>query len=251
MNTVRFFLRHDDLRCLLLFFAIGFGPISALALTIFGLWTLPVGAMCVTMPLAMLGVFLHHHNPAVGRVAWQGFLAGLVAVLIYDCSRWTLSAWLGLHDFIPSIGGWLLSSSEPNWVAGYLWRYLGNGGGMGIGYAVLMQILSHGRHRLPAAVFEYRLTGIAYGVGIWGCLMITLIASPHGQTMMFPLTVEYFWVTLIGHVVYGVVLGLIFHAKAAPRRPAALSVPSVHTALKTTLRDLTATGPATGPATAC
>ena len=209
---------HDPDRTLryhALYFAVGFAPISALALCIFGLWTLPVGTVCFTLPVILIGVLLADRNPEAARNAAKGFCCGVIAVLIYDLSRWTLSAHLGLVDFIPNIGGWLLSTDEPQWMAGYLWRYIGNGGGMGVGFASLMAIWKS----LPISGtcrLDRRALGVLYGIGIWLCLLITLIVSPRGEAMMFPLTAQYFWVTLIGHVVYGAVLGLTIETRFAP-----------------------------------
>ena len=49
--------------------------------------------------------------------------------------------------------------------------------------------------------------GIAYGLVIWTCLLVTLIVSPEGQLMLFPLTALTLVLSWIGHVVYGAVLG--------------------------------------------
>ena len=83
-----------------LYFAVGFAPISALALCIFGLWTLPLGTVCFTLPLILIGVLIADRNPEAARNAAKGFCCGVIAVLIYDLARWTLSAHLGLVDFI-------------------------------------------------------------------------------------------------------------------------------------------------------
>lgn len=203
---------NQELTCHALYCAVGFGPISALALSIFGVWTLPVGTACLTLPLILLGLFLVDKSPEASRTAARGFCCGVIAVFLYDLTRWALSARLGLVDFIPNIGGWLFSSDQPQWIAGYMWRYIGNGGGMGIGFAALVAML----RSLPVSRLDRidrRVLGVLFGIGIWICLLITLLVSAHGQEMMFPLTAQYFWVTLIGHVVYGAVLGLLIEKR--------------------------------------
>lgn len=222
MDIIRLIHRDQMLRSLVILFVAGFAPIGALSLTIFGLWSLPVGAVCLTVPLAIVALCVARLNPNAGRLAGEGFVAGLVAVLIYDCSRWSLSAYLGLHDFIPNIGGWLLGTGEPNWIAGYAWRYLGNGAGMGVGFVALVTIVTATRN-IATRDLDHRALGALYGIGVWVCLLITLLLSPRGQEMMFPLTVPYYWVTLIGHVVYGGVLGSIIHARRVGVRIGATS----------------------------
>ena len=52
--------------------------------------------------------------------------------------------------------------------------------------------------------------GIAHGLVIWVCLLVTLIASPEGQMLLFPLTAVTLVLSWIGHVVHGAVLGAMF-----------------------------------------
>jgi hypothetical protein len=49
--------------------------------------------------------------------------------------------------------------------------------------------------------------GIMYGIAIWTCLLVTLVAVPAGQTLLFPLTATTFVLSLGGHLIYGGVLG--------------------------------------------
>jgi hypothetical protein len=223
----------------LFYFMAGMAPISALALAIFGLWSLPVGTVLLVLPAVVGSVAVGLLYPAAGRLASQGFGLGLLAVTVYDGTRlpFILTGLWG--DFIPKIGGWLLSQPEPNWLLGYLWRYLGNGGGMGMAFTVLYIGWLH-RHQLGQASRFQRsvqvrraqrgnpsvwprltprftmLAALGFGLTIWACLLLTLWLAPQGQTLLFPLTPLSFVLSLIGHVVYGAVLGgLIEHWQLA------------------------------------
>jgi hypothetical protein len=103
---------------------------------------------------------------------------------------------------------------------GYAFRWLGDGGGLGIAFMVLARTLIARPPRRRAAV----ALGIAYGLVIWVCLLVTLIASPEGQMLLFPLTAVTLVLSWFGHVVYGAVLGAMFGWPG--RRPVRLSVPA-------------------------
>lgn len=223
----------------LFYFAAGMAPISALALSIFGLWSLPVGTVLLVFPALVGSVAVGLLYPAAGRLASQGFGLGVIAVTVYDCTRlpFVLAGLWG--DFIPKIGGWLLSQPEPNWALGYLWRYLGNGGGMGLAFTVayigwlhlrpaprfsrLQRSLQARQHQRGVArpTTPSRLTLLAalgFGLTIWACLLLTLWFAPQGEAMLFKLTPLSFVLSLVGHVVYGAVLGgLITHWRLVER----------------------------------
>jgi hypothetical protein len=118
--------------------------------------------------------------------------------------------WWG--DFIPSIGGWLLGSHHPDAVLGYTWRWLGNGGGMGMTCVVGYALAFHGRRSIFFRSIAF-CTG--FGVVIWGCLILTLIASARGQSMLFKINPLTLILSLIGHLVYGACIGLC-NAKLQP-----------------------------------
>jgi hypothetical protein len=149
----------------------------------------------------VLGVLFPRH----GRYAAEGPAAGLLAVLVYNLVRWTFVSlgWWG--DFIPNIGGWLTGTGQPDWLLGYGFRWLGDGGGMGIAFMVAARTLIAQPARGAAVAL-----GIAYGLAIWVCLLITLIVSPEGQAQLFPLTALTLLLGWVGHVVYGAVLGAMF-----------------------------------------
>jgi hypothetical protein len=194
--------RPRSLALCLAYAAIGFTPIGALALTIGGLWSLTIGALVLIVPAVVAAIVLGIRNPRYGRYALEGLAAGLAAVLIYDLVRWTFVAFGLWGDFIPNIGGWLNGTGEPNWILGYGFRWLGDGGGMGLTFMVAARTFVPRLGRSVAVGI-----GIAYGLSIWVCLLVTLVVSPEGQAMLFPLTAVTLILSWIGHVVYGAVLG--------------------------------------------
>ncbi|MBV9172800.1 MAG: hypothetical protein JOZ81_22245 [Chloroflexi bacterium] len=196
------------------FGAIGFTPVGALALTIFGLWSLSVGTVVMIVPGAITALVLGFTFPKYGRFALEGLAAGLVAVFVYDLVRWTFVGlgWWG--DCIPNIGGWLNGTSEPDWVLGYTFRWLGDGGGMGVAFMVAARVL------VPSlSMRSSLLVGVTYGLAIWLCLLMTLVAAPLGQTLLFPLTPVTFVLSCIGHIVYGAVLGYALGSIRLATRP--------------------------------
>ena len=54
-----------------------------------------------------------------------------------------------------------------------------------------------------------RVAAVAYGIGIWCCLLLTLLLAPHSQQLLFKLTPTTLALSLLGHVVYGTVIGLL------------------------------------------
>lgn len=192
--------RSLDVQLGILYFVVGFAPISALALSILGLLPLYVGALLFVLPAVTLGVGLSLQYSEYGKLAGQGLLTGIVAVLLYDCTRIPFVIAGVWGDFIPHISERLLLTTEPNWVIGYMWRYLGNGGGMGLSFIVGARILYPRGNKW--------LFGIGYGVTIWLCLLLTLLLAPHGEGQLFELTPVTLGLSLLGHVVYGGALSL-------------------------------------------
>jgi hypothetical protein len=197
---------HEGHLLSLAYFAIGMSPIAALALSIAGLWTLPTGTLLLVLPMGLLGIALARRYPHCGRLALAGLAAGLIAVFLYDCTRVPFIMAGAWGDFIPKIGGWLLSTDKPNRVVGYLWRYIGNGGGMGMAFTFLFASFL----RTSSARINFR-SGVLFGVAIWLCLLVTILVSSRGEQMLFKLTPVSFVLSLLGHLVYGAVLGVLVH----------------------------------------
>lgn len=62
------------------YFAIGFSPITALAIAIIGLLPLPITTLSIVLPATVLGVALALLFPRYGKLALQGLIIGLIAV---------------------------------------------------------------------------------------------------------------------------------------------------------------------------
>jgi hypothetical protein len=138
----------------------------------------------------------------------EGLASGVIAVTLYDMTRIPFLAAGVWPDFIPKIGSYLLNAADPNyslahWIVGYIWRYVGNGGGMGLAFYMVFPIV--GRR------LDSRVSGTLYGLGIFGCLLITLYLSPGGRVYLFDPSLLTGSLGLIGHIVYGFILGLCVH----------------------------------------
>jgi hypothetical protein len=189
-----------------LFVALGLSPITALALSLIEVVPLYYGASFGVLPLLVLAGGAAVHVPAVGRVAAQGVGIGLLAVFLYDCTRLPALLLGGWPDFIPTIATHLRPGAEPSWMVGYAWRYLGNGGGMGLAFTVAYRLFAPQGGVYPLA--------LGYGVAIWGGLLATLFLMPDG-TVLFELTPLTLAVSFVGHVVYGAGLALGLRAVGA------------------------------------
>ena len=204
-------LLHEGVAAAMMF-GIGFAPIAALALSLMGILTLPVATLLLVIPALVIAMGLSCYELRYGRLMLHGFVMGIVAVTCYDGVRipFIMAGWM--NDFIPSIGGMLVGDGSRHAVLGYLWRYLGNGGGMGMAFvcafAVLKQLLAeHHQTRLTPRVTKH----IALGVGclVWVCLIVTLKISPGGEDQLFVITPASLLLSWIGHLVFGYTLGCL------------------------------------------
>jgi len=183
----------------LAYFAIGFSPITTLALAIFKVLPLHIGVYIFVLPSIVIAIALGIRFRIYGILSLKGLCLGILAVFIYDLTRLPFVIFGGWRDFIPEIGGLLLNGHVRNYFLGYLWRYLGNGGGMGLAFFMAYPLISSKIDCLKASII--------YGVLIWLCLLGTLIFSPNGQEMLFHLNYQTFCLSLVGHLVYGGVIG--------------------------------------------
>lgn len=188
--------------CIAYFFIItGFVPVSCIAINVLEIIPLHQTSIIITLPLMLLAIIVGILNREVGKKALRGWICGVLAVCLYDVSRipFILSGW---EDFIPKIGDWILNKEGTSGVIGYLWRYAGNGGGMGIAYVFIAE--SIGRNVAKQSF------GILYGLAIFTCLMMVLLFSENGQNLMFKVTFLTFIGSMLGHVVYGYCLDKIY-----------------------------------------
>lgn len=204
-------LLHEGLAASLMF-GIGFAPITALALSLMGILTLPVASLLLVVPALVIAMGLSCYSPRHGRLMLRGYVMGIIAVTCYDGVRipFIMAGWM--DDFIPKIGGMLVGDGSPHAFLGYLWRYLGNGGGMGTAFVCAFTLLRQLLTERQQARITPRVTGnvaIGFGCFVWACLIVTLKISPHGEEMMFVITPNSLLLSWIGHVVFGYTLGFL------------------------------------------
>lgn len=180
----------------------GFFPVCSIILHCLGILPLQQCLLFLVVPILILFVTLGIKFPAIGKTVAMGFVAGIISVFLYDLSRvpYILAGW---SDFIPKIGGWVTNTDEKNALLGYAWRYIGNGGGMGIAFFILMAQLNSNKHLI--------LKGLLFGLFIFLGLMMVLFFFDQTQAMMFKITPVSFTGSITGHIIYGLSLG--FFAK--------------------------------------
>lgn len=193
-------------------------PVLSISAHVFGIVTIHWAALHVVLPAMLLALVLVVAQVPEAAVVKQGAVAGLIAVAAYDCTRLPFVL-LGLwSDFIPRVGGWVVHQGfpTPNAALGYTWRYFGNGLGIGVFFFLACAVFQVRRNFVPLA--------LAYGMFVWSGLMATVILAEHGQKLLFALTPLSVTVSLTGHLVYGLVLGLV-KARFARREAMAAGIP--------------------------
>lgn len=195
-------LRNDDIRIRLMIFVIGFAPIASLSLSAFGLVPLHVSGPLIVVPAAIGALIIGSTVPRYASTLLRGFLLGVSAVFLYDVTCRFPFMFAGLWpDFIPKIGNYLLHRDNVHWSVGYLWRYIGNGGGMGLAFYAIYPLLSA---RIKARAIN---VGVFYGITIFACALVTIYCSPAGRIYLFDPTLLTAIFGFMGHVVFGYVLG--------------------------------------------
>ncbi|MBK6523814.1 MAG: hypothetical protein KBG47_05650 [Bacteroidia bacterium] len=184
----------------LLFTFGGFFPVCSIILHCLGILPLQQCLLFLVVPVLILFITLGIKFPSIGKTVVMGFVAGIISVFLYDLSRvpYILAGW---SDFIPKIGGWVTNTDEKNALLGYTWRYIGNGGGMGIAFFILMTQLNNNKHLI--------LKGLLFGLFIFTGLMLVLFFFEQTQAMMFKITPVSFTGSITGHIIYGLSLGFI------------------------------------------
>ena len=209
-----------SLRLRAIYLALGFTAIGPLAAAYAEFLPLPKGARFILLPAAVAVLVVSVRNREWGRRAMVGYLAGAVATMIYDLLRLSLTvAGMFPGDPIPGIGRLLLDNPDASWVWGYVWRFFGNGAGMGMAFAMLP--------------WRGVRSGTIYGVSICCGLFALLALVPISQEHFFPLTVPTAIGALLGHMVYGSVLGWLTSWQLPPVRwlPGLRSEPGLNRAI--------------------
>jgi hypothetical protein len=211
LAAIRVLLSNPSVFPRVIFLAFGFAAITSLGIAYTEAIALPYGLRYAVVPAAAVMFLLGLRYPAWGKRALVGLVAGMIATGIYDCLRVGL-VFAGLWgDPIPGIGRMALAdpNAAPYW--GYVWRFIGNGGGMGLAFAMLP--------------WRSVRLGIAYGSTICLGLLAILFFWPVAQLHFFPLTPVTATGAMAGHWVYGAVLGWLTTRWLPPvgrrrRRPA-------------------------------
>jgi hypothetical protein len=178
-------------------------PLLAISGEVFGVVSLrAVSALFLFPLLGILAVLVIFRPAGIDRTALAGFAWGVVACAGYDLFRlpnvYVFHLW---GDFFGRIGGWA-TGTNSNYLAGYLWRYLGDGAGIGV--VVFLQAAVIGVSSWP----RRRLVGftVAFAVcPVWAGLVLTDGLAPAGRAL-FPLNATTLAVSLAGHLIYGAIL---------------------------------------------
>ena len=184
---------RDEAPARLVLIPAGFLPVTLIAAAAFGVAGLRELATYLLVPALALVAAVLVWRPSWTSVALRALAAGIVATALYDSYRGSFIALGLMQDPIPHIG--LALHLDPAWVFGYLWRYLGNGGGMAVAFFALG--------------FRGVRTGIVYGLFVCSGLLFVLVFAPYGQEMLFPLTTTTVVMAVGGHIIYGAALGWI------------------------------------------
>jgi len=186
-------------------------PLLAISAHVFGIAPMHLTAGVAVVPLTLVVLMLGLFAPVPeDRLVLAGVVWGVLATLVYDAVRLDTVYLLGLWgDFIPTVGTWIVDvdagSSVVGAVVGYLWRYVGDGGGIGVAFFVLVAATGLRRWGQRATV----TAAVVFAVfPVWTGLVATVAIAPRGEQQMFPLTVTTVSLSLLGHLVFGLVLGL-------------------------------------------
>lgn len=180
------------------------GPSAVLGLSIAYAQLLPLRVVFVlyVLPAYLLMIALGIMYPEWGKRALAGFAAGILATIMYDIVRLILMVGLGLVDPIPHIATlWLgtgIDATGAYWWVGYLWRFFGNGAGLGIVYSML-----------PKWFYNMK-GGLIYGEMVGTGMLAVLFFFPVAQFHLFILNGVTFVNGAIGHWAYGLTIGWIF-----------------------------------------
>lgn len=189
-------------------------PVISIPLHVSGMLALNDSATLLVIPLMVTTLAMIWTKSEESIWAIRGLIAGIVAVACYDAIRIPLAMSGVWPDFIPALGGWVSGTESSNWPLGYIWRYVGDGGGMGMTYFVCCGVVMRVFPRLVTS--RPILLSVSAGIFIWTGLILTVAILPLGESMLFELTPMSLGLSLIGHLVYGGVLGLFlrrFYAK--------------------------------------
>ena len=155
-------------------------PILGISVDVFGLVSQSTTSIVVIVLCAVLGAIITFAPHRIDMIVGRGLIAGMVACIVYDGARLFAVHVLGLMgDFIPVMGSWVTGEPDTAGSAavGYVWRYIGDGGGLGVAFFVVAFALGIDRWSNMQAV----LAAVAFAVfPTWTGLIATVALAPHG-----------------------------------------------------------------------
>jgi len=185
-------------------------PILGISVDVSGLVSQGTTSIVVIVLTAVLGTLVVFAPHRTDMIVGRGLIAGMVACIVYDGARLFAVHVLGLMgDFIPVMGSFVTGEPDTTGSAavGYIWRYIGDAGGLGVAFFVVAYALGIDRWSNDKVV----LASVAFAVfPTWAGLMATVALLPRGEEMMFDLNPATVTITLVGHLIFGLVLGLAF-----------------------------------------
>jgi hypothetical protein len=184
-------------------------PILAISVEVFGLASQSAITMVTITLVAVLATLITFAPHRIDMIVGRGLISGMVACIVYDGARLFAVHVLGLMgDFIPVMGSFVTGEPETAGSAavGYIYRYLGDAGGLGVAFFVVAFALGIDRWKNIYQV----LASVAFALFPWVGLMGTVAFAAHGEEMMFTLNTATVIITLVGHLIFGLVLGLAF-----------------------------------------
>ena len=185
-------------------------PILAISVEVFGLASQSTITMVTIALVAVLATLVTFAPHRIDLIVGRGLIAGMVACIVYDGARLFAVHVLGLMgDFIVVMGSFVTGEPDTAGSAavGYIYRYIGDAGGLGVAFFVVAFALGIDRWKNVYAV----LAAVGFAVfPTWAGLIATVALAPHGEERMFDLNPATFVITLVGHLIFGLFLGLAF-----------------------------------------
>ena len=195
---------------LLLVLVLASMPILAISVEVFGLVSQSTVAMVTITLVAVLATLIAFAPHRIDMIVGRGLIAGMVACIVYDGARLFAVHVLGLMgDFIPVMGSFVTGEPDTTGSAavGYICRYLGDAGGLGVAFFVVAFAIGIDRWKNVYAV----LAAVAFAVfPTWAGLMATVALSAARRGDDVSLNIATVIITLVGHLIFGLFLGLAF-----------------------------------------
>lgn len=179
-------------------------PVLAISADVFGWVSLRAVAIGLLLPMLIVAAIVVTRDPdSSDRVILAGFAWGLLACAGYDAFRlptiYVAHLW---NDFFGAVGGWATGTTS-NYLVGYLWRYAGDGAGIGVVFFIVAATMRAGtwsHRKVISAAVGYAICPV------WAGLIATDLLAPDGRRL-FPLTPATLALSLAGHLIYGAILG--------------------------------------------